>query len=59
MFTDVRMNVTGKQGSRVCLMKTGETPFVVAYPEVVMVVILLPLKRAICQKPGEALIMAG
>jgi hypothetical protein len=35
MFTAVRMNITDGQGSAVCLMNTGETPFKAGYPELV------------------------
>jgi hypothetical protein len=59
MFVAVRMNITEQQRSRGCLVNTGETPFVARQPELVTVVILLSLKRAICQKTGKALFVAG
>jgi hypothetical protein len=40
-------------------MNSGETPFIEGYPELVMAEILLPMKRAVCQKPDEALIAAS
>jgi hypothetical protein len=46
MFIAVGMNITGEQGSR------AKTPFVAGCPELVTAVLLLSLKRAICQKPG-------
>jgi hypothetical protein len=50
MFIALRMNITDNQGSRACLMNTGKNS-IVDQPELVMAVILLSLKRAICQKP--------
>jgi hypothetical protein len=40
-------------------MNTSKTSFIAGYPELVMAVIFLPLKRAVCWKLGETLIAAG
>jgi hypothetical protein len=48
MFATVTLNITEKQGSRACLMNTGETPFVAGQTQLVTVVILLSLKKTVC-----------
>jgi hypothetical protein len=53
MFVAVRINITDKQRSRTCLMNIGETPFIADQPELLTTMILLSLKRAVCQKPGS------
>jgi hypothetical protein len=47
MFIAVRMNITDEQGSRMCLMSTGKTPFIAGQLELVTAAIW-----AVCWKPG-------
>jgi hypothetical protein len=54
MFIAVRINIADEQGSRVCLMNTGETSFAAGQPVLMMAAILLSPKKGRFSEAGCA-----